>query len=75
MLSPFDDPGVNRYSLNELYSQMVSYLADGSPIRSEEAVNQTEGGVHYCTMRCTPETCPYNRTAPISCPYTPPLAL
>jgi len=69
MLSPHDDPGLNRYWLNELYCQIVDYMAEGRPFGIEAAQSKAEGGDHYCRMECTADTCPYNRSVPMQCPY------
>jgi len=74
MLSKWDDVGTNRWWTNEVYCNMVEYLAAGVPFQTSSATNSTEGGEHYCSLQCSAESCPYNITAPLTCPFTPPVA-
>lgn len=72
MLSKWDDVGTNRWWTNELYCDMSQYLAYSEPFKIDSATNATEGNEHYCHLGCTASSCPYNFTAPVACPFTPP---
>jgi len=72
MLSKWDNRGVNRWWMNELYCDMVNYLANDQPFILDAAINKTEGDEHYCHLGCTAESCRYNWSAPITCPFAPP---
>lgn len=73
MLSKYDnDPvGVNRWWTNELFCDITAYLSHGVPFKLTKATNPKEGNDHYCELKCTAKTCPYDIAAPIQCPYTP----
>lgn len=46
----------------------------GAALPTAAARDWREWGESYCALACTAERCPYNRSAPVACPFVPPPA-
>lgn len=69
--SPYDNVPVNKWWTNEVDCAMVAFLARGKPFALGRR-DWPEGNDPFCHLECNATRCPYDRHAPIVCPFLPP---